>query len=86
MKTKEEEENETLASKGQQKQKRKKEISKVKCSSCGKMDHYASQCPLNKKDKDEKHDPKAASVNIDKDDFSMSAHTSPGVIWGDIEL
>jgi len=49
----------------------------VKCFSCDDIGHYAFQCPLKKKDKDEKHDPKAASTKIDKDEFSMSAHTSP---------
>lgn len=83
-KTKEEEENTTLASKVQQKLKRNKKISKVKCFSYGKMGHYISQCPLKKKDKDEKHDLKAASTNIDEDEFAMSAHASPGERWGDI--
>lgn len=50
------------------------------------MGHFAYQCPLKEKDKDEKHDPKVAAMNIEKDDFSMSAHTSPGGRWGDIEL
>ena len=59
---------------------------KLKCFSCGKMEHYASQCPLKKKEKDEKHDPKASSKNIDEDEFSMSAHASRGGIWDDIEL
>jgi len=41
---------------------------------------------LKKNDKDEKHDPKAASTKIDVDEFSMSAHASPGGRWVDIEL
>ena len=85
-KTKEEEENASLASKGQQKSKQKKDISKVKCFSCGEMGHYASHWTLKKKDKDEKHDPKAAPGKIDENDFSMSAHASLGGRWGDIEL
>ena len=84
-KIKEEEENIALASKGQQKQKRK-DISKVKCFSCSEMSHFASQCPLKQKDKDEKHDPKAALAKIDEDKFVMSAHGSPQGKWGDIEL
>lgn len=62
--TKEEEENEALALKGQQKPKRKEDILKVKCFNFGEMDHYASQCPLKKKDKDVKYDPKATSTKI----------------------
>ena len=41
-KTKEEEENTVLALNGLQKPKQNKDISKMKCFSCGEMDHYAS--------------------------------------------
>lgn len=74
MKPKDEEENTTLASKGQQEQWRhNKDVSKIKCFRCGEFGHYATQCPLKKKDKDEKHDPKAASTKIEEEDFSMIA-------------
>ena len=81
-KMKEEEENTTLSSKGQQKQKWKKDILKVKCFRCDEMGHFASQCPLKQKYTDEKHDPKAASAKIDEDEIAMSAHASPGGKWG----
>ena len=40
------------------------------------MGHYASQCPLKKKDKDEKHDSKVAVAKIEEVEFAMSAHAS----------
>jgi len=84
-KPKEEDENAALASKGQQEQRRqKKDISKIKCFKCGEMGHYATQCPLVKKDKDEKHNPKAAPVKIEE--FAMTAEIPPGGRWADLEL
>lgn len=47
MKAVKEEEDMTLASKGQQEQcGRKKDISKVKCFRCGELSNYNTQCPL----------------------------------------
>ena len=53
---------------------------------CGEFSHYATQCPLKKKDKDEKHDPKVAAAKIKKEEFAMKAHASPRGRWGDVEL
>ena len=84
----EEEDNTALASKGQQgQQRRKKDVSKVKCFICGEMGHYASQCPLKKKDKNEKHDPKVVAAKIEKEEeFTMTAKIHPGGRWANIEL
>jgi len=50
------------------------------------MGHYTTQCPLRKKDKDEKHDPNATSAKIEEEDFSMIAEIPPGGRWADLEL
>jgi len=82
-KPQEEEDNATLASKGQQGQRnRKKDISKVKCFKCGRIGHYASHCPLKKKDKDENHDPKVAVAKIE----TMTTEIPLGGRWADLEL
>lgn len=86
-----EEENVALASKGPSQghgEKKKKDLSKVKCVRCGEFGHYSTQCPLKKKDKQEKHDQKAASAKIDKlsstleENFAMSASIPLGERWG----
>jgi len=50
------------------------------------MGHYASQCHLKKKDKDEKHDPKVVAMKIDEEEFTMTAEIPLGGRWADIEL
>lgn len=86
-KPKEEEDNAVLASKGQQEQQRwKKDVSKMKCFRCGEMGHYTTQCPLKKKDKDEKHDPKATPAKIEEEEFAMTAEIPPRERWVDLEL
>lgn len=52
-----EEEDVALTSKGHHEQHRmKKDISKIKCFICAELGHYNTQCPLRKKDKEEKKD------------------------------
>ena len=50
------------------------------------MGHYATQCPLRKKDTDEKHDSKAAPVKVKEEEFAMIAKIPPGGRWADLEL
>ena len=50
------------------------------------MGHYATQCPLRKKDKDEKHDLKVVVVKIEEDEFSMTVEIPLGGRWADLEL
>ena len=86
-KPKEEDENVALAFKGQLEQrKRKKDISKIKCFRCGEMDHYTTQFPLRKKDKDENHNLKATPGKIEEEKFSMTAERPLGARWADLEL
>lgn len=90
------EEDVALASKGpsegQGEKNKKKDISKVKCSRCGKFGHYSTQCPLKKKDKQEKEDQAEMSIEIDKlssrleEYFAMMETIPPRVRWGDMEL
>ena len=41
---------------------------------------------LRKKDRDDKHDPKAAPVNIEEEEFSMTTEIPPGGRRVDLEL
>lgn len=79
----------TLASKGKQ-EKRKEDLSKVKCFYCGELGHYVNHCPR-KKSKGEVSETKVAPARAEKevetdDDCAMSAHTPLAQKWGDIEL
>lgn len=85
-----EEENVALTSKilsqGQgEKKKKKKDLLKVKCFRCGEVGHYNTQCPLRKKEKEEKKDQHGALGEIDKlssrlqEYFSMFVEIRPGV-------
>lgn len=65
---------------------RDKYVSKIKCFRCGEFGHYATQCPLRKRDKYEKHNMKVASMNIKEDEFIMATQASLGGRWGVLEL
>jgi len=59
---------------------------KIKYFKCGEMGHYATYCPLRKKEKDEKHDLKAVPTKIKEENFAMAAKIPPGGRWADLEL
>lgn len=51
------------------------------------MGHYAFQCPLKKKDKEEKRDPKVATIKIEhEEELAMIVEIPLGGRWADIEL
>lgn len=50
------------------------------------MGHYATQCPLRKKDKDDKHNLKAAPAKIKEEEFAMTVEIPPRGRWIDLEL
>ena len=87
----EEEEDAALASVGQlgQQERKKKDITKVKCFRRGELGHFTTQCPR-KKGKEEKSDSKAAPTKVDKEnddeDCAISAHAPLEKRCGDIEL
>ena len=73
-KVKKEEEDATLASKGQRRQGKKKDLSKVRCFKCGELGHFANNCPQRKKDKEASSSNAAVADNGFDDDVAMSAH------------
>ena len=82
-KVKEEEEDATLASKKQQ-GKNKRDLSKIKCFQCGKLVHFANNCPQRKMNKEASSSKAVVVVNGFDDDVAMSAHEPRR--WGDIDL
>ena len=59
---------------------------------CGEISHYSTQCPLMKKDKEEKQDHHEASAKIDghssklEEEFSMITEIPPRVRCVDLVL
>lgn len=87
---KEEEEDATLIFMGKQKKRKKKDVSKIKCFSCGELRHYVNQC-LRKKTKGDASNSKVKLAKAEKeieedDDCAMNAHVLLEKRWGDIEL
>jgi hypothetical protein len=70
---------------------KKKDLSKIKCFSCHKNGHYASQCPKKKKGKGKTHTATSAKTQLDEfavkfeKDFSLvyclSTSTSTRSVW-----
>jgi len=51
------------------------------------MGHYESQCPLKKKDKDEKHNPKVVATKIEQEEeYTMKTKIPLGGRWADLVL
>ena len=50
------------------------------------MGHYATQCLVRKKDKDEKYDSKDAPAKIEEEEFAMTTEIPPRGGWADLEL
>lgn len=75
---------------GKMKGKVKKDLSKLKCYTCGEYDHYASKCPRKKKGANEKrkaiNGATTSSGELDdfsrrlKEEFSLVSHFSESTI------
>lgn len=50
------------------------------------MGHYTTQCLLRKKDKNEKHDLKAAPTKIKEEEFAMTVEIPLRRRWANLEL